>query len=79
MLAWCAGSGTPPTGAVFEFSELKPSFTPKHGSMLAFCASEVLHGTRVPVVAGTGCQRIGSAIALQKQAVNVAIAEHKDT
>ena len=60
---------------------MKLSFTgtPKHGSMLAFCASEVLHGTRIPDVAGNGCQRIGSAIALQRQAMNVAIAEHKDT
>ena len=58
---------------------MKLSFTPKHGSMLAFCASELLHGTRIPDVAGNGCQRIGSAIALQRQAMNVAIAEHKDT
>ena len=47
--------------------------------MLAFCASEVLHGTRIPDVAGNGYQRIGSAIALQRQAMNVAVAEHKDT
>ena len=62
---------------MFEFPDMKLSFTPKHGSMLAFCASELLHGTRIPDVAG--CQRIGSAIALQRQAMNVAIAEHKDT
>ena len=58
---------------------MKLSFTPKHGSMLAFCASEVLHGTCIPDVAGNGCQRIGSAIALQRRVMNVAIAEHKDT
>ena len=46
--------------------------------MLAFEASEVLHGTRTSDRDGNGCQRIGSAIALQRRAINVAIAEHTE-
>ena len=44
--------------------------------MLAFHANKVLHGTRKPDMLGRGCRRIGSALALQTRAVNVAIAEH---
>ena len=38
----------------------------------------MVHGTRIPDLAGQGCQRIGSAIALQRRAINVAIAHHKE-
>lgn len=50
-----------------------------HVSMLAFQASEVFRNTRTPVpdLAGEGCQRIGLAIALQRMAINVAVAHHK--
>ncbi len=41
-----AGSGTPPVGDVFELPEIGLSFTPCHGSMMAFRASEVVHGSR---------------------------------
>jgi len=73
-----AGSGTPPVGDVFELPEIGLSFTPCHGSMMAFRASEVVHGTRIPDLIGQGCQRIGSSIAVQRRAMNVAIKHHKE-
>ena len=73
-----AGSGTPPVGDVFELPEIGLSFTPCHGSMMAFRASKLVHGTRIPDLIGQGCQRIGSAIALQRRAINVAIKHHKE-
>ena len=67
-------------GDVFQLLELSLSSTPGHGSMLAFQASEVVHGTRIPDVLGKGCQRIGSAIAmaLQRRAIIVAVAQHEE-
>ncbi len=73
-----AESGTPPVGDVFELPEIGLSFTPCHGSMMAFRASEVVHGTRIPDLIGQGCQRIGSSIAVQRRAMNVAIKHHKE-
>ena len=45
--------------------------------MLALNAIKLLYGTRIPDMFSRGCQRIGSALALQTRAVNVAIAQHK--
>ncbi|DBA99813.1 TPA: hypothetical protein ACH3X1_013715 [Trebouxia sp. C0004] len=73
-----AGSGMPPVGDVFQLPEMRLSFTPCHGSMMAFCASKVVHGTHIPDAIGQGCQRIGSAIALQRRAINAAVAHHKE-
>ena len=70
------GSGTPPTGDVFQFPDHSLTFTPRHGSMVAFQPSQLTHGTRVSDNEGEGCQRIGLAIAMQRRAMNVAIAEH---
>lgn len=72
-----AGSGRPPTGDVFELPEYNLSFTPRHGSMIAFQPSQVMHGTRASKDEGEDCQRIGLAISMQRRAINVAIAEHK--
>ena len=47
--------------------------------MLAFDASQVEHGTRVPDEEGQVCERIGLAIAMQMTPMKKAIAEHKDT
>ena len=67
-------------GDVFELPEIGSSFTPCHGSMMAFWASKVVHGMRIPDLIGQGCQRIGfgSAIALQCRAINVAIKHHRE-
>ena len=65
-------------GDVFELPQIGLSFTPCHGSMMAFWASKVVHGTRIPDLIGQGCQRIGSAIALQLRAINVAIKHHTE-
>ncbi|DBA98879.1 TPA: hypothetical protein ACH3X1_014636 [Trebouxia sp. C0004] len=79
FITWyLAGSGMPPVGDVFQLPEMRLSFTPCHGSMMAFCASKVVHGTRIPDAIGQGCQRIGSAIALQHRAINVAVAHHEE-
>ncbi|DBA98992.1 TPA: hypothetical protein ACH3X1_014268 [Trebouxia sp. C0004] len=76
FITWyLAGSGM---GDVFQLPEMRLSFTLCHGSMMAFCASKVVHGTRIPDAIGQGCQRIGSAIALQRRAINVAVAHHKE-
>ena len=47
--------------------------------MLAFDASQVEHGTRVPDKEAQDCERIGLAIAMQRTPMKKAIAEHKDT
>ena len=73
-----AGSGTPPVGDVFEPPEVGLSFTPCHDSMITFRANQVVHGTRIPDQIGQGCQRIGSAIAMQPRAMNVATKHHKE-
>ncbi|DBB03133.1 TPA: hypothetical protein ACH3X1_013364 [Trebouxia sp. C0004] len=73
-----ARSGTPPVGDVFELPEIGLSFTPCHRSMMTFRANQVVHGTRIPDQIGQGCQRIGSAIAMQRRAMNVAIKHHKE-
>ncbi|DBA99025.1 TPA: hypothetical protein ACH3X1_014295 [Trebouxia sp. C0004] len=79
FITWyLAGSGTPPVGDVFELPEIGLSFTPCHGSMMTFRANQVVHGTRIPDQIGQGCQRIGSAIAMQRRAMNVAIKHHKE-
>ena len=72
-----AGKGKPPVGAVFHFPDFGLDFTPKHGSMVTFQPSQVWHGTCVPDEEGQGCQRIGLAVSLQRNALNVAIQEHE--
>ncbi len=46
--------------------------------MMTFRADQVVHGTRIPDLIGQGCQRIGSAIAMQRRSINVAIKHHKE-
>ena len=67
-----AGKGKPPVGDVFQFPELGLSFTPSHGSMIAFESSKLLQGTRDPVEGGQGCERIGLAVCQHNFAVKVA-------
>ena len=47
--------------------------------MVAFDASQVKHGTRVPDEEGQDCERLGLAIAMQRTPMKRAIAEHKET
>ena len=79
----CAGPqvqqlGTPPKGDVFQFNDLNLSFTPGHGTMLAFEPAKTYHSTSLPHAEDFGCQRIGSAISFQRHALYKAINAHAD-
>ena len=73
-----AGDGTPPLGDVFGFDDLHLSFTPGHGTMLAFEPARTCHSTAVPHEEYPNCQRLGSAISLQRSALNRAVNAHED-
>lgn len=71
-----AEDSTPPTGAVFRFDDYNIGFTPGHGSMVCFEAAVVRHSTAVPTSPGEGCDRLGSALCIQKFPMNKAVRSH---
>ena len=78
MLCGRAGQGMPPKGDVFKFSDLNLSLTPGHGTMLAFEPATTRHSTALADAAYPDCQRIGSAVSLQKASLYRAINAHAD-
>ncbi|KAL3158448.1 hypothetical protein ABBQ38_010682 [Trebouxia sp. C0009 RCD-2024] len=78
IIWYLQGAGTPPLGDVFRFDDLNLSFTPGHGTMLAFEPARTCHSTTVPHEEYPNCQRLGSAISLQRSALNRAVNAHED-
>ena len=77
-LCWPTGPGKPAEGDVFQFNDLNLSFTPQHGTMLAIEPAKTPHSTSVPYAENSNSQRIGSAISLQRTALNMAVNAHED-
>lgn len=78
IIWYLSGPGKPPEGDVFQFNDLNLSFTPQHGTMLAIEPAKTPHSTSVPYAENSNSQRIGSAISLQRTALNMAINAHED-
>ena len=72
----CAGNATSPKGAVFRFDKYDIGFTPQHGSMVCFEPAQVLHSTATPDSPGQDCERLGSAVCIQKTPMNKAVESH---
>ena len=72
----CAGTATPPKGAVFRFDKYDIGFTPRHGSMVCFEPAQVLHNTAIPDSPGLDCERLWSAVCIHKTPMNKAVESH---